>query len=107
MSVWFELAGTTRRVEVAASFVDRLLGVLAPGVEAVLLPGRSVHGFGLTRSVWAIGIDRSGSVTEVRRLRPFGLLVLPGCRWILEIPIEWKPPRLGDRLRQVGPCPVG
>jgi hypothetical protein len=99
----------TRPVLVADRFVDRLRGLVGrPGDAAMAIPGWSVHGWGLHRAVWAVGIDAEGTVLSVSRLRPFGLRVVPGAVWMLELPVVDRPPVAGSTvgfLLGCGRCP--
>lgn len=88
-----------RPVLYADRFVDRLRGLVGmPPTTAMIIPGRSVHGCGLRRSLWAVGVGGNGLVRSVTRLRPFGLRVDPGARWLLELPWEDRPPPPGSRV---------
>lgn len=71
----------------------------------MLFPGRSVHGIGMEEPLTVIGIARSGRVVDVRRLRPWGLIVMRQARWLLEQPAERPLPVRGDVLSIVHSCP--
>ena len=79
---------------------ERLRGLRpAPRAAGLLLRARSVHGFGMRVPLWAVSLDRSGTVRRVARLEPRGLVVDPGAAWILELPMGRVPPRPGLVLR--------
>ena len=66
--------------------------------RAILLGGSTVHGFGMQESLWAVGIDDAGRVTEVRLLRPRRIVRLRGAHSVLELPAWGAPPPAGARL---------
>lgn len=59
----------------------------------------SVHGFGMNRSLVAVGIGRDHRVMGVRTLRPNRVVVFPGARYVLEMPSGSVPPRVGEEVR--------
>jgi hypothetical protein len=71
----------------------------------MLIPGRSVHGIGMTEPLTVIGIDPSGRVVGIRPLRPGGVVVMLGARWLLEQPVASSVPGHGEVLSMVNPCP--
>jgi hypothetical protein len=90
-------------VWVAAGFARRWRGLR--GREegaALLLSGCSVHGVGMRRPLWTVGLDVAGLVVGVRRLDPGRLVWMRGAAWVLELPIERLPPAVGAT---VGPLP--
>ena len=78
---------------------------LVPRGWGVLLPTWSVHGWGMTKSLWAVGLDKNLTVMQVRRLRPFGMVNIKKAFYILELRFDREPPRTGWRLR-LKPEPV-
>lgn len=98
MQVVVRAGAWARRVEYADGFLARLLGVFSAPTGAVLIPGRSVHGFGLRRPLWAVAVDEDGVVLEVRILNPLAVVVFRRARWMLELPLAELPPPIGDRL---------
>lgn len=90
-------------VKLADSFGKRLLGIYGvPRRWGVLIPGRSVHGFFIIRSLWAVGLDGTRRVVGVRTLRPGGLAVFRGASSVLELPRERTPPPPGRVLAWQG-----
>ncbi len=86
------------RVGVARRFLDRLRGLLGRR-GGLLLAGRSVHGVGMRRSLWAVGLSADGTVVAVSRLAPWRVVSFrrPVVA-VLELPLDVDPPRLGERL---------
>lgn len=97
-----ELAGDGWRytpVLWAESRYERWRGLRGRSDEiALLLATCSVHGLGLSRSFQAIGLTAGGVVSRVRTVDPGRVALLRGCRYILELPLEVTPPRVGTRL---------
>lgn len=85
-------------VEVADTPRRRLRGLMGREPVPLLIRGASVHGFWVRGSLWAVGLAADLTVTAVKPLRRRGVVWLPGCRWILELPSLSPLPRQGDRL---------
>ncbi len=66
--------------------------------HGLLLRTRSIHGFGLRGSLWAIALGPDLLVRSVGLLQRRGLVVDPAASWFLEIPCSWEPPVPGWRL---------
>ncbi len=87
------------QVLVAESFWQRLRGLIArPPDTAILIPGRSVHGIGMTRPCRVVALDRRYRVLAVRVLRPGRVVSVPGTSRILELPESIPPPPLAATL---------
>ncbi len=85
-------------VRIADTFISRFLGVWASrGLEPVLLLNcRSVHSFGLRRSLQVIFFDRGFRVISVRPvLRPWRIAFVSGAAHVLESPLS-LPIRRGE-----------
>ncbi len=82
-----EVCGRPYRAVAAESFFDALLGIHAvdSDVDAIVIPGSSVHGFTLRHPIWAFGVDRRGDGTAGRLLRPGRILRFPGAEHVLEL----------------------
>ena len=96
------------RVETAAGFIARLVGLLGrnglePGRALLLAPGSMIHTCGMRFPLDLIFVDRQWTVTRVvRGVRPFRC-VSGGkhAHAVLEMQAGWLPPdavRAGDRL---------
>lgn len=70
----------------------------APNGSGLVIASWSVHTFGMREPLWVVGLDRRGTVVVVRRLLPGRVLMAGAIRTILELPHEWPPPELGDRV---------
>lgn len=93
-------------VLVAETFWERLRGLIArPPDTAMLVPGRSVHGFGMRRPCQVVAIDRDGVVVSSTILRPGTVVRVPAARWMLELPTSAPPPPVGGVL--AWPIPGG
>lgn len=64
----------------------------------LLLRTSSVHGFFLRQPLRIVALDRDLTVVAVGLLSRRRLAWVPGARWILELPLDHPPPRVGDRL---------
>lgn len=85
-------------VRVARRFPDRLRGLRGRG-GGLLLAGRSVHGIGMRRPLWAVGLTAGGTVVAVTRLAPWRVVSFrrPVVA-VLELPVDADPPLPGERL---------
>lgn len=75
------------RAVAAESFIDALLGVhgVTSDVEAIVIPGSSVHGFTLRNSIWAFGADASRTGAVGRLLRPGRIVRFSGATHVIEL----------------------
>jgi hypothetical protein len=88
---------TVHDVGRARTFRDRWAGLKRTGRHrALLIPTRSVHGFGLRSPVLAVGISTSMTVTSVRLLGRGRILYFPGARFVVELPHDAEAPRVGS-----------
>ena len=95
------------RGAIAESFRGRLLGLhAARDADVVLIPGRSVHGFGLRRTVEVVALAADGGVLRSGRLRPFGVFFAPRADLIAEFPHGLTGMSL-DRVGRVAFSPKG
>lgn len=98
-----ECPGWSRRVFVAESFAQRLLGVAAfPPGATILIPGRSAHGLWIAAAVTVVGLDAGLEVVGHRTLAPRRVVTMSRARWLLELPWEDAVPAAGTRLRSRG-----
>ncbi len=89
-------------VPVARRFADRTRGLIGRS-GGLLLPGRSVHGFGMRRRVWAVGLGRDGVVRAVAPLDPCRVVTFPRpVAWVLELPVTRDPPVVGEAVVTAG-----
>ncbi len=84
----------TDRARMARGFRDRLTGLRKSSIgDSILIPTRSVHGFGMRWPIMAVGIDADLRVIGAKLLRPRRVVVFPKARYILEVPVgEPVPP---------------
>lgn len=89
-------------VLIAESFVDRLRGLVGrPEGLGIVIRGASVHGLGLRRPLWAVGLDGDGGVLSVALLRPRHLVCSRGAVHILELPLGTRPPTIGSTVTEI------
>lgn len=89
----------SRRVHVASGFRQRLTGLVGSDEDqAMLIPTRSVHGFGMRRSLVVVGIDRHHRVLGSRVLRPNRIVTFLTARYVLEMPPGCPVPPTGTKL---------
>jgi len=83
----------------ARGFFEHLLGLrmLRPG-DSLLLRRSSVHAIGITRPFRALGLSDDYVVMDVKTVRPWTIVRFPGCRYVLELPLDTDPPAVGSRL---------
>ena len=67
----------------------RRLGIkrIPPGL-GVVIPGRSVHGFGMRQILAVVGVDRTGSVVDVRLLSPNDVVTIDHAVAMIEVPLR-------------------
>jgi hypothetical protein len=84
----------------ARGFGERLRGLRrSPEDESLLIRTRSVHGFGMNRALLVVGLDKDLRVIGSRPLFPGRMVRMGQARYILELPIDAKPPRRDSVLR--------
>ena len=82
-----EVCGRPYRAVAAESFLDALLGVhaVSPDVEALVIPGSSVHGFTLWKPIWVFGVDDAGDGAGGRLLRRGRIVRFAGAKRVVEL----------------------
>jgi hypothetical protein len=87
----------------ARTFADRFLGVrrVPPG-SIIVIPARSVHGFGLRQPLEVVGLDAGMRVAATATLRPNRIVVFPSARIIVELPSGRSVPERGDLIEVAG-----
>jgi hypothetical protein len=82
-----EVCGRRYRAATAESFLDALFGIhaVASDVEAVVIPGSSVHGFTLNHAIWVFGVDGDGDGLGGRLLRPGRIVRFAGAERVVEL----------------------
>lgn len=87
------------KVIFADDFWLRLRGLIGrPEDTGLLIRGRSVHGFWLSRSIRVYGIDARGVVISAQLLSRRRVVVAPGATSILEVPLHWPGLPIGSRI---------
>lgn len=73
---------------VAETFIDRLFGLhrFSQPPAALIVPGNSVHGFGLRSPIWVTGIDEHGRGTSPTVLGPGRIVRFRGASAVVEMP---------------------
>lgn len=90
------------RVAVPESFWERFSG-LRHRTGPMLFRGSSVHGFGMDRTLTVVAIGQDGRVLSVRPLRPGGMVLVKGAKWMLEIEPDVSAPTVGTALHFYSP----
>jgi hypothetical protein len=84
----------------AIRFHERLLGRWSPNaLEALLISASSVHTFGLKEPIGVIGLDKDMTVMGNAILGPNRLVWFRGAKHILEVPVDFDLPNIGDCLK--------
>ena len=83
-----EACGRPYRAVAAESFLDALLGVhaVSSDVEALVIPGSSVHGLTLRHPIWVFGVNDNGVGTGGRMLLPGQIIRFRGVKRVVEFP---------------------
>jgi hypothetical protein len=83
----------------AGTFRERLDGLRrSPVGHGLWLVGPSVHSFGMTEPLIAVGLDRNLMVINVSQLQPRQWIWIGGAKSILELPPDRVPPIIGSVL---------
>lgn len=84
------------QVWVATTFWDRLKGIKgAPTDSGIALRSRAIHTVGVDYPLGAFGIDRAGTVVEVKMLTPNRFFYFRGASVVVELPEGSELPREG------------
>lgn len=94
--------GEVIRVAVPESFWERFTG-LRHRTGPMLFRGSSVHGIGMDRPLTVLAIGQDRRVLAVRPLRPGGLVLFRGAKWMLEIEPDMTAPAVGTALHFYSP----
>ncbi len=90
-------------VRKATTFLARWRGLRGSGPSAaIVIPGSSVHGFGMDRPLQVVALTRDFVVMSSAVLRPNRLMWVRGARWMIELPADIEPPAPGTRLAANG-----
>jgi uncharacterized membrane protein (UPF0127 family) len=57
-----------------------------------------VHAMGIAQAFRAVGLSDDYVVMSIKTLRPWTAARFPGCRYVLELPLDLDPPAVGSRL---------
>jgi hypothetical protein len=83
----------------ARSFRERRRGLKGlPEGSAILMKTRSVHGFGVKAPFRAVGLTKTFEVVKIHEVIPWRVVNFPGCRYVLELPMDVEPPLTGETL---------
>lgn len=86
-------------VRTATGFRERWRGLRrSVEGEAIVIPGPSVHGFGMDRPLLVVALTRDFEVMSSAVLRPNRLLWVRGASWMVELPEDTEAPAPGTRL---------
>jgi hypothetical protein len=88
-----------QRVMATETFWERLRGLIGHSPDsAMLVSGRSVHTFGMRRTLVVIALDPESQVVATRRLGPCSVWGSRRARAVLELPAATDPPPVGTTL---------
>lgn len=82
----------------AEGFLDHLRGLRGAPGRAVLLETSSVHGIGIGGPFHAVALSRDLEVTAARVVRPWRVATFRRTKYVMELPLEIEPPRVGTVL---------
>ena len=85
----------------ATSFSERLAGIRAKSVEAVLLDTSSVHTIGMSRPIELVALDAELKVVETRTVVRNRVVWVRSARHILELPAGSVVPRIAQRVELI------
>lgn len=90
-------------VRKATTFRARWRGLRGsdPG-DSIVIPGSSVHGFGMDRPLRVVALTRDFVVMRSAVLRPNRLMWVRGAKWMIELPQDTPAPAPGTRLATDG-----
>lgn len=83
----------------AETFLERRRGLKdQPQGTSVLIETKSVHGIGVSRPFRAVGLTSDLDVRGAKLVKPWRIVSFPGCRFVLELPVDASVPDTGSRL---------
>ena len=83
----------------AETFLERRRGLKRqPEGTSILLETSSVHGIGVSEPFTAVGLTPDLDVTQAKLVKPWRVVSFPGCRFVLELPVDASVPEKGSRL---------
>ena len=85
----------------ATSFMERLVGIRAKNVEAVLLDTSSVHTVGVGAPIELVALDEELKVVETRTVGPNRVVWVRSARHMLELPAGSVVPGISQQLELV------
>jgi len=86
-------------LRLACTRLERVRGLAPyPGPFGVLMPVRSIHGFGLRSEVEFVALDAGGVVTRTGTLHPRRIAFCRDARWIAELPSGAALPLRGNAV---------
>lgn len=88
-------------VLVARTFRERLCGLTASDVDAVLLPVRAVHTFGVNRPIRITPITDGSLAMRSVIAAPRRMYRWHGASWVLETPVDVPAPPVGGVITVV------
>jgi hypothetical protein len=68
----------------------------------MVIPGSSVHGFGMDRPLLVVALTRNFEVMSTVVMPPNRFVRVRGARWMVELPEGTDPPAAGARLASDG-----
>ncbi len=86
-------------LRLARTRLERIRGLAPyPGPFGILMPVRSIHGFGLRSEVEFVALDAIGVVTRTGTLHPRRIALCRGAHWIAELPSGTALPFRGNAV---------
>ena len=71
-------------VKVLVSRAERYIGIGSMADRSVLLLTRSIHTFGMKKTISIVVLDVSGTVVQTGVVHPSRIVWFPGLRWVIE-----------------------
>jgi hypothetical protein len=71
-------------VKVLTSRAERYIGIGSMSDRSVLLLTRSIHTFGMKKTISIVVLDVSGTVVQTGVVHPSRIVWFPGLRWVIE-----------------------
>ena len=90
--------GDTVVATIGRSFLPRLLGLKAQGVDAMLMAPGPLHTFGLRAPIFVVSVASDGVVTRVVAVGPNRTMTPRRAAVVLELAPSVRPPGVGERI---------
>lgn len=83
---------------IGRSFLTRLLGLRAHGVDAMVMAPVRLHTFGFAATIVVVSVESDGVVTQVVSMGPNRMMTPERAAVVIELASSVIPPAVGERI---------